>query len=472
MAVTHGTGKRKKRGPLSRAEVAHIRAEILRDFGWGVVFFFTLLAIKHVTIDRAVIHLQQAAYYISQDWLARSRGEQTSVVVVDISSLGDPCSAARDRSEQAPRLQLKKAISAVVSEKPAAVAVDIDFSPGLLASCDSRNGVQWTDRGGPPLFDFVLQQDVPVFLGVYRTETAAPAQWLGAQGYEKLAVSLLLPPERAPSYEKQEHPADIGVRRSMPRQLRVGTAQPLDSMAFALAKTLPQTSWRHRLTRVLPHWAFETVHPDTPVKDVSVDTFLVDFSALDYLQENLWRYKDGKLEPPDNKSAELGSKLVLLGYADANAIHGQDDPQTGSRQLDRFTVPGSLREVPGVFWHACATDTLLRGELIEPTSNGKFLLDTLFYVGLVLLPIAGMRWHYRRRRVNKPSPHRLESRAAKLSALIVLLAGTVLVGVTRLMWDDFLIVAVVSMMHPTLHEYTAEGADWTRRLLRHHHFGT
>jgi len=452
--------KQRHRKSIRHAETheQQSRVQIALEFGWALLFFVLLAVAKEHFVDHSIVgeHIKQTAYDISQVWLAAKRdSSNVPIAVVDISAL-EPCPQRQaDGSVLYPRQALEAAITEVIKQKPAALAIDIDFSPGKDIGCTPLDTeelerekelppdqLQFSERGGPPFFDFCLDQEQPIFLGVYRTQYDAPDQWLGSPDYSGLAATISLPVETGPEEEVAKEPD--GVRRSMTRQIEHESGTALDSLSFALSKQKPrQLSCTQRLLEHLPGGTFPIIRSLEVGEGFKLDKFLVDFSSLKRLEETTVFYRDGKL----TSGEDLNDKLVLMGNTDT------------AEAVDKFIAPGEVRQVAGVFWHASAVDTLLRGILVQPTKKGELLLDLLFFAPLTLL-VFGLRMAY----AGKPEVHiplhRIESIGTKIAAVVIFLFGTYFVSTTRLMWDGFLLVALVTALHPTIESYFRSAARW------------
>jgi len=456
-------GKHKRRSaravPLDQNQkLERSRLQIVLEFAWALLFFVLLVLAKEHFVDHSIVgeHVRQSAYDISQVWLASVRDTRPlSIVVVDIGTL-QPCPERLPNGTILyPRQALKDAVTAVLNQHPTAVAIDVDFSLGTGIRCSpldaeelardkeqASDQKQFSDRGGPPFFDFCLDQQQPIFLGIFRTQYESPDEWLGSADYARLAASITLPDE---STEENMSKEPDGIRRSMTRQIVHENQYALDSLSYALSKHKPrQLSWSQRLLERLPGGTFPIIQNKEVGPGISVDRFLVDFSSLKPLQETTATYRDGKLSV---NGVELTDKLVLMGYTDT------------AESADKFIAPGDVKQVAGIYWHASAVDTLLRGLLVQPTKKGEFLLDALFYVPIVLL-IFGLRIAYAGRPNVHIAQHRIESIGTKIAALLIFLIGTYFVSTTRLMWDGFLLVAVITALHPTIEVYCKSAAQW------------
>lgn len=450
--------RRRKSTPEPEIHEKQSRLQIALEFGWAVLFFVLLAVAKEHFVDHSIVgeHLKQTAYDISQVWLTTSRdSSQLPIAVVDISTL-EPCpQRLADGSVLYPRQAMEAAVAEVMKQKPAALAIDIDFSLGKDIACAPLDAeelerdkelptdqLQFSERGGPPFFDFCLDQERPIFLGVYRSQFESPDQWLGSPDYSGLAVTISIPSE--PNGEEEVAKEPDGVRRSMTRQIAHESGTALDSLSFALSKHKPrQLSWTQRLLERLPGGTFPIIQTVEVRDGFKLDKFLVDFSSLKRLEETKVFYRDGKLTPGE----DLNNKLVLMGNTDT------------AEAVDKFIAPGEVQQVAGVFWHASAVDTLLRGILVQPTKKSELLLDLLFFVPLTLL-VFGLRMAYAAKPEVHMPLHRIESIGTKIAAVVIFLFGTYFVSTTRLMWDGFLLVALVTALHPTIESYFRSAARW------------
>ena len=121
---------------------------------------------------------------------------------------------------------------------------------------------------------------------------------------------------------------------------------------------------------------------------------------------------------------------------------------TRGQAEDTFIVPGRREPVPGVLIHACAVYTLLKEPLYVLTMAGQLAIDVLLAL-IVFGGIAFIRSNGRKRvGQNMAVDHR--NVAALIGAFLVILVGWGLVRATRLIWDDFLIVACALLIYASL----------------------
>jgi CHASE2 domain len=443
----------------------------------GLAFFLILWSIKELWWEefahKQAIFVRATTYNFAQFWLRAWRlHEKTKVALVDISELPE-CPKVSNRITVWPRRAMEEALQVVLAERPKAIGVDIDFSRGGASiQCPPLPGrgemrletSQWTERGGPQLFDFVRdrvdQLNIPIFLGVYRSQHAGPDNWLGSREYEGLAASLVVPPSSS----------DEEMRRYMPTEIE-GDSQGsrLLSMSAQLQRSLfgsnPYICDNRNLLSWRDSWAcyiatsslisrfwplYDELFPSTqedkpfPAAHVSfVHEFLVDFSAVGDLKDTLGKIEllaDGSVRLRGANGAEkpdLANKVVLLGYTEAEGE-------------DRFTLP-NLDEAAGVFWHACGADTLTHCPLRRPKgASERLLLDFVFYLPILCL-VSSWRGYYGGQAQTEGQLRRFESLFALGSALVICLLGTLMVGLFRVMWDDFVLAALVTALHPWLH---------------------
>jgi len=482
MTPRHRRKKNKRGGesPPPHPPEHHHQRSPWQDFFAGLFFFVLLTLINLVWIEPSLAgqEMKRMAYAFIQARLAMTREDSpTQVAVVDITGL-PPCKVDDGKEIIYPRQALKEALDAVQASNPAAVGVDIDFAPGPDVSCDSPQRPaspdqpwDFTDRGGPQLFQFVLDKKQPIFLGVFRTQDLPPSKWLGGEAYKGLAAALLVPPEGGVREENGPTPyaERNGRLRFMPRAVRTRDGTLLSMSAalyghhFSGKASLRQ--WLAKFFR--PAWRnalFRTEKSENPGEGVFVDEYLVDFSAIQELEEKHATFRNGTLYVPPTQN--LGHKLVLLGYIGKSkpSTFGKGEGKNGASNYpggseaepegntDRFPLGSTGEMKAGVYWHACGADTLIRGVLVWPTRTGSVVLDALFYLPIILIILVS-----RLRSKKEISAHKMESIFTKAAAALVVIAGLVLINVTRVVWDDFVLVAVLVALHPWLAEL-AEGA--------------
>ena len=419
-----------KDGRPEKARWPEKKREIGRDFLLGLVCTVVLIALK-IWVGQSAFGQQVnlAAYTLIQRHLASTAPALETIRVVNLGDLSPQANPA-DRSGQAvtPRVRLRRLITDVVSQRPAAIGMDVDFSP------DEKG---YADPADPFFFGFCRRQGVPIFLGVKRSLPLPSRDWLGAEEYNGLAASLAGPPHDPRYYFASTTAA--------------GADRPLPTLA---ARLFPYAAPPTRLP--WPRWMAEQTGEDRPVDDTTpqgrallAEKFSVDYSQLGRLMaagENtpsggvarhvgLSAYYTSASTPCDPRDV-LCDKVVLIG--DAQAKDG----------TDLFPLFG--RMVPGVYIHACATYTLSRLPLYDLTPRGQVALDLLFSVPL-LVGLACLRTYAARKWERPLAVERLQGVSVLLMVALVLVVGVGLVQRTRLLWDDFLLVVFALLLHPIAH---------------------
>jgi hypothetical protein len=128
---------------------------------------------------------------------------------------------------------------------------------------------------------------------------------------------------------------------------------------------------------------------------------------------------------------------------------------------DVFVVPGKPSPYAGVLIHACAAYTLIRAPLYQLTPPGRALFDFLFASAIVLI-LALIRWHYETRAGRPVAEIRLHVLLTIVTIGIVVFGAVVLVNVTRLMWDDFILVVAALLLHGLLQYCLHRLGRWRR----------
>jgi len=347
----------------------------------ALVVWVLLAGVDYVMRDCAVNSwLTQQAYSFLQSNLPLDRQPRSVVTVVDLSkwtTTNDlrsvpavPGLFIRTGWPYTERLALEALVKKLAMFEPAAIGIDIDFSP--VAQGQGGDG-----RPPPnqiPFFDICKSletptgQPIPVYLGVARTINLPPAGWLNSVDHIALAAGIV---------------KFSGTSSHIPFEIRLRTdSPPLPCMAKALSDAyLKKTGSEPNLP---PGWLLPFLQGQkrellgNGSEGRWVSSFPVDyFTTMPVIENN--RIPGGKfLNPTPDEFSELQTRIynhvVLVGYA------------TRSEAYDTVTVPGEPEPVPGVYTHACGTATLLEKplfEINEVTGLGLSLLASIFAYALV-----------------------------------------------------------------------------------------
>jgi hypothetical protein len=415
-------GPRFAHGPRLRAA--------LGELGAGLGLFLLLLGAK-VAFEHTVAG--EAVQYAAYDWLqTRLSSVAQEIVIVDIRQV--PVSTLQPGNRLATDADSIAAIvSALARHEPAAIFIDIDLSPfedkpvtsGHLRLLDTCLVASQGTPKRPP---------VPTYVAVGRSQAArASVEWLGEARLSSLAVGAALPREHT---------------RSAPAWLLAHTSQDtLWCVAPVLAQTIVDRAVR---PPAYPRWFAEQFKRKTFADGAQSLEFLIDFSPL---QPAGTVVCSPRAEYSDTSMGRIvRGKVVLIG--DAN----RDTP------FERgFVPPASGASWPGIYVHACAINTLTRAPLFSLTSFGRLLCDFVFSVTvLVVLVMTQLRAGGQRHGGSRAALlHVLLTTAA---AAAVLILGSGLVSLSRLMWDDFVLVMVCLVLHVYLEPVWVAGRAMQKDL--------
>src|SRR5918911_2432441 len=231
----------------------------------GLLITLLLVQVKDLIEQHPIGYRAKILAYEFLQGLLRSVDEnRLPVVVADIGQMpgGKP-------DQPTSREELIKVVEALSDKKPRAIAIDIDFSP---------NERGWQHINDPAFFDFCLktkkEKNVPIFLGIYRTQREQPDTWLGLEKYKELASSMVI----------------LRDTSRMPRWIQAeGVSEPLPTLSAVLAqsyrKTLPEPpkwlAWS--LEMIEDSQSGSQVQPMPEFKDVYAMT-LVNYSKLDTIK--------------------------------------------------------------------------------------------------------------------------------------------------------------------------------------------
>lgn len=410
---------------------------IWRDFFTGLLLIFALLAVKWYVEARTAFgeQVELMGYNLIQHSLS-SRSSSCGDMPIQIVDIGKfkkaPVGSRKDWAT--PREPLYKLIEAIAKQHPQAIGVDIDFSPDEQGYKDPVND--------PGFFRSIVElrqnTGVPIFLGIWRTAGRPREMWLGSEEFKNIAACILVP----------RHDTRKMVSQIVDRGATLGPTL-CSVMAGAVRK-------RASPKRPLTAWLLEPTAMEKASNEVSFEEFAVDYSPLSSLEHDTL----GTVRPTsvEDEARRFAGKLVLLGDATWETADSGDT----------FIVPGRRREpCPGVYIHACAVYSLINSPLYELTPFGRVFLDALFSI-LVLGGVVSLKLYYRSRTVRPVASRRVQATFTGAAVVLVIVIGYRLVRFIGVIWDDFLLVAIVLLAHPAVARKAESVWKWARTKLPVH----
>jgi hypothetical protein len=339
--------------------------------------------------------------------LLPSFSEEMPSVVVDMSKI--PGSKDQPTSREV----LRQTLTAIVAQKPAAVGVDVDFSPDV-------NG--WIVDDDPKFFDFCLNlqqtSGVSIYLGVYRTIGEKSDTWLGSSKYKDLAAAL-----RAEDDTKR-----------LPRWLQAKDSdERLPMMSAALVKSYHpvHTGPARSLSRTVEIFTNDS----NGIERKGEDKMLFGFALVNYSRLQQIRHET-QLTIMPNSIAESGQrferKIVILGDA--------------AEAEDHFNVPGHDEPVEGVYVLACAAYSLAVEPLYELNNGARLALDLAISI-LIMLRVEWLRSRYVKK-VAGSRFYKKQSRSIWLALAAVVVLGVLMTKFFHIMWFDFPLAGFALLLHP------------------------
>jgi CHASE2 domain-containing sensor protein len=383
-----------------------------------ITFAFTLLEhwVEEGPLGRK---LQSAVYELLHSRMPVEREAALPIVLVDISDL-PAVGAAGTALRFTPRPELQAMIERLASARkiktnsPVAIGVDIDLSPetnGFIApgSIQLFNLCLGLSSNSPPL---------PVVLGVHRMASYGPRAWLARESYGKLAAAISR--EGGPVAER------------MPVEFQFGQKEKLPGFAWSLAEAY-KGAGHQTPSRLWWRWLTDQSEKRQPIEELSeiqADEFHVNYSRHQEIATNIISYTN-LLSPAADLGAlaeRLQDKIVIIGDASVSTFN------------DTGFLPGHGKNVPGVFIHASAIETLLHSPLRLP----KFGVGLAFNLVLTTFTFCLITWASLRRSKRGPvSTLPLSSTMAILSALLYALLALLLARYGLLMLNVLAVCAAI-----------------------------
>ena len=383
---------------------------IVSGLAIAAVLVFAKDCVERTPLGR---RLEQHTYTLLLNALPNFVSEGQSVVVVDISQFtGGKLDTATGRLFPTSRAKLKEVLEVLETIQPQAIAIDVDFSP-------DRRG--WIDSNDEHFFEFCLRlsSKIPVTLGVFRTLREPKSAWLGLPKFAPMAGSLYLPTgglERVPVWVRDPHLADrlpsIGDRLASSWYLvhkdRFETLQP----------------WIHRFSERLA---------SSPVRreGLLIGEVLTNHAGVNQMFSETIRFTEAK--ELRRHTEQLRGRMVMLGAVD--------------QATDLYLIPGQEVPRPGVFVHASGAYTLASAPVYEFSHGVRLALD--FAISLLVL-VAIVVSRSRRNDHEHVTLVSDEDRALYFAVSLILVAGFAFVWVARVMWLDFLLVALSLLLHSAI----------------------
>lgn len=363
--------------------------------------------------------------------------ESVPIVVVDISHLPGGKYNATSRRD------LLALVRAIAAEKPAAIAVDIDFSPldGALNKEDKKFFFEEClkiSRGA--IENGSGASAVPIFLGVGRTWNESPDQWLSDRSfhggkYQDLAASIVVHPDdtrRMPRWFKpkisgmHKHLRSIGEALAVEYVKVQGTRLPAPTGLFAgLLKTIPSNPDDHIRDRL---------GGEVEEGEPKVGLSLVNYVEIGRIGEQYTlRNLNAEDVPSEARRVTIRGKMVVIG---------------DSLVEDTFALHSPVLPVRGVLLHACAAYTFAAAPLFEFNDRVRFGLDVALSALLLYL-------FYRLHALEEKRHHLWRSGVHAFILFLVLVLGWLLVHFESLLWLDFIVIWFALAIHP----YAEDGLE-------------
>ena len=404
------------------------RRQIMRDF-WIGLGFALLLILGDLAFEHSPLGEQFQRW--GDEIFQRSLGLEASpdVVVVNIDGIPqDKFVAGRPFGERAfvDRQALHDIVYAIATLRPRSIGIDVDMSPRYGGYVDRNNdGWFFTEMKK-------LRSRVPVWVGVYRDSSAPLDSWLGGPLYKSLAANVALFKD------------EVDRNRTVPESLGSGADCGPSLSAAVAGITVKCDTHSSFLTLLEPetHWHLGRFRGQE---------YVVNYSALSTIA-----ILDAQAASDvEHQGRRIEGKAVLLGDV------GSD---SSGEVADHCNVPSSNDAVACVLVHASGAYTLMQARLYRLTPQARILVD-LILTALVLGAVACLRWYYASRTKARVAKERLYNTGfIALAAGVLLLCGF-LSRMTHVVWDDYILVVLVLLLHTSLERWLGRFVTWARANL-------
>ncbi|MGC1684100.1 MAG: CHASE2 domain-containing protein [Candidatus Acidiferrales bacterium] len=393
---------------------------------------------------------RELVYDVIQHRLGTVARQNLNVIVVDVSDVGwtprkDP-NQPREY-DYTDRKQLRDVVMKIADQSPAAIGLDIDFTPYpiqledddeflacvLARSTGYRESADSLANGplSPACFS-TPNHYVPIYVATYTSLALGPVYALERPEYSALAAfaGAVIPSQ----YEAPRRMVDtIEIRYGLPGS----GSWVVNSLSVAMHPKVQQNSLAN-----IPGVA-ESISL-APHNEVPATEFYVDYGSIDRIEATT--VASASLMDPKQPQIvnSLKGQYVLVGRG------------KGTTDMDQHNIPGRLdRRYSGVYLHACAIYTLDSGPLLALLlPRGRLVLDLSLF--LLIFGVVELTIFARKRFLQA------QTRAGVLHLVVTVLVvvaaivgGIYLASSFRIMWDDSLFVAVGLIGHAVIdHVFT------------------
>jgi CHASE2 domain-containing sensor protein len=367
------------------------------------------------------------------------------------------------------RSALAQLLRELAQVSPAAIGIDVDFSP------DGNDFVSPSED--PDFFDFcrcltdVNGARVPVYLGVGRQALSPSFRWLGDHKYWDLAAGIMMPAYtslvpnslRRSSRERPVPASEVGTPKYddpasvCTRDRSVAVPQESDaelpSLSYALARAAEPTVVE-TIHRALAGTERSKEKPVSGAEDYTVSEFWLDNSLVSLARTTSVSLTAGSVTSTSMLSSgaleQARHRVVLIG-----------DRDVGSQDL--FTVIDKEQQAAGVFVHAAAVQTLLEKPITSFTARGAFAVDFGMTVSAIFLVALVGYWYGATKKINLAD--------FKRWAIAVGVFGfaVLMVGSWRVLWIDFPLVIAGTLAHENVETFAKRVCSKARVFYKHLH---
>jgi hypothetical protein len=420
------TSPRQVHRERSKPVGAKARARVFQDFRTGV-YLSLVLAAAGVAFEQTPPGewFQKTTYHRLQRLLVPN--ERFPIQLIDIIKL------PKDEHQATPRKTLESLIGAVAEQNPKVIGVDIDFSP---------EGGNFIEPQDPDFFNHCLditQHRVPLFLGILRTAAKPPDEWLGLPEYRDLAAAILVPTDGTRSVTRS-----FGAYRGL-------------TMGAALAQGFEKEP-------ASGNWLLAS-ESERRVKGLYVKEFPVDYSLLPKLNEDAIRmcppFDDASIRKfIRERRGEITEKMVLIGDVTGkndNQCLGESKHDADCQDVFPNPTKPESEAIRGVLLHASAAYTTVNSPLFdirEPWRTGADIFLAWILLGSILLV---------RLASDINASHLLYLLTG--GAVVLVVALGLLVNHSHVLWDGFLLVAIVLVLHAIGEEPFERAWEWLKKWL-------
>jgi hypothetical protein len=434
--------------PSSPVESRQQKASYLGEKVLTLVITGIIVAGMQAAFDKTLLGKQVAwaGYNIA---LSSLPARLSPVTIIDIDHISTR--EGRNQRDLTDRQQLDALVAALVEYAPRAIVVDIDMTVDYVTDEYNRLVPKWRDEYDSAFYrrcaTLPQTRGIPVIFAMERGLNDVEQQYFKDRAYAKMAGNVRILSE-------------VESQMNLWIQDRYGRRVP--SLAYAttcaiLHHGIRLKAWEQALLTVTQQVPLDAIQKETPRTACAYHVYYANVDQ--FVRQRIHALTpQGAIDEARLRAAatRLRGGILIIGEANPN-----------TRRDQYYAIPGrtvgQVREMPGIYLHASAIDTLLHGRPVAlPNGWGNFLFSLIQSLFVALL-ITGMSCIGHARAL----PSRTEDILTLLFTLAIFVGSLYLCASASIVWNG----GLASVVFLPVEYAVSSGIAWVYAVVATHSEG-